>query len=324
MKMFMQGKIQSGKPRSLIIGSLESSFCKVSMLPVKRIRGTAIEQRGSMSLFVNAKRERASRKSNNNSLYLLYNLVSKDFKLRYRRSVLGVLWSMLNPLLMMIVMALVFTNIFRFQFDMYSFAVYLILGQVFFTIFQDGTSGAIVSIIEAAPLIKKVRVQKIIFPTEKVLFAIVNFCFSLIAVIAVMVFFGMIPTWRIVLIPLLVALLAIFTLGVGYLISALAVFFRDVIHLWGVLTTVWYYFTPIFWPYDALAGNGISWVYILIQFNPMYHFVSCFRQLATGIPLPSDLSISTEFMLCIMFSVVTFALGLLVFKKLEKKFILYV
>lgn len=265
-----------------------------------------------------------SRNNNNNSLYLLYNLVSKDFKLRYRRSVLGVVWSMLNPLLMMIVMALVFTNIFRFQFDMYSFAVYLILGQTLFTIFQDGTNGAITSIIDAAPLIKKVKVQKIIFPTEKVLFALVNFCFSLIAVIAVMIFFGMAPTWRIILIPFLVILLAFFTLGVGYLIAALSVFFRDVIHLWGVLTTVWYYFTPIFWPYDALASNGISWVYTLIQFNPMYHFVSCFRQLATGIPLPSDLGIGIEFALCALFAVVTFFIGLLVFKKLEKKFILYV
>lgn len=264
------------------------------------------------------------RKQGNNSLYLLYNLVSKDFKLRYRRSVLGVLWSMLNPLLMMIVMTLIFTNIFRFQFDMYPFAIYLILGQVFFTIFQDGATGAMSSIIEAAPLIKKVRVQKIVFPTEKVIFAVVNFAFSLIAVAAVLAFFGMMPSWKITAIPLLTILLAIFTLGVGYLIAALSVFFRDVMHLWGVLTTVWFYFTPIFWPYDALANNGLSWVYMLVQFNPMYHFVSCFRQLVTGVALPSDLGVTVEIGLCAIFAVVTFAVGLLVFKKLEKKFILYV
>ena len=264
------------------------------------------------------------RKQGNNSLYLLYNLVSKDFKLRYRRSVLGVLWSMLNPLLMIIVMTLIFTNIFRFQFDMYPFAVYLILGQVFFTVFQDGTTGAMSSIIEAAPLIKKVRVQKIIFPTEKVIFAVVNFAFSLIAVAAVLAFFGMMPSWKIVAVPLLTILLAIFTLGIGYLIAALSVFFRDVMHLWGVLTTVWFYFTPIFWPYDALANNGLSWVYTLVQCNPMYHFVSCFRQLVTGVALPSDLGVAVEIGLCAVFAVVTFAVGLLVFKRLEKKFILYV
>lgn len=264
------------------------------------------------------------RKQGNNSLYLLYNLVSKDFKLRYRRSVLGVLWSMLNPLLMMIVMTLIFTNIFRFQFDMYPFAVYLILGQVFFTVFQDGTTGAMSSIIEAAPLIKKVRVQKIIFPTEKVIFAVVNFAFSLIAVAAVLAFFGMMPSWKIIAVPLLTILLAIFTLGIGYLIAALSVFFRDVMHLWGVLTTVWFYFTPIFWPYDALANNGLSWVYTLVQCNPMYHFVSCFRQLVTGVALPSDLGVAVEIGLCAVFAVVTFAVGLLVFKRLEKKFILYV
>ncbi len=267
----------------------------------------------------------SSEKGNNkNSLYLLYNLISKEFKLKYRRSVLGIAWSVLNPLLMMVVMALIFTNIFRFEFNFYPFAVYLILGQTLFALFQDGTTGALNSINDSASLIKKVRINKIIFPTEKVLFAVVNFAFSLIAVIAVMIFFGMGPNWQVLLIPVLVVLLAVFTLGVGYLISSLAVFFRDVVHLWGVVMTIWFYFTPIFWPYEALAATGFSWVVTLIQFNPMYHFVSTFRQMATGISLPTDLSVMMELGLCSIFAFVTFAIGLFVFKKLEKKFILYV
>lgn len=261
---------------------------------------------------------------NTNSLYLLFNLVSRDFKLRYRRSVLGILWSMLNPLLMMVVMALIFSNIFRFSFDLYPFAVYLILGQTFFSVFQDGTNKSLRSIIDAAPLIQKIQVDKIIFPTEKVVFAGVNFCFSLIAIALVMVFFGMVPSWQVVLVPVLLALLLAFTLGVSYIISTLVVFFRDVEHLWSVLITIWFYFTPIFWPYDALAGNGFDWVFTLIQFNPMYHFVATFRQIVTGISLPSDIAVAPEFAICAFFAVVTLGIGLLVFKKLEKKFILYI
>lgn len=259
-----------------------------------------------------------------NSLYLLSNLVSKEFKLKYRRSILGVVWSMLNPLLMMIVMALIFSNIFRFSFDMYPFAVYLILGQTFFAVFQDGTNGSLRSIIDAAPLIKKVHVEKIIFPTEKVIFAGVNFLFSLIAIALVMIFFGMVPSWKVITLPILLILLLTFTLGVGYLVSALVVFFRDVEHLWGVLTTIWFYFTPIFWPYEALMANGIEWVFEVIQFNPMFHFVACFRQIVTGISLPTDLGVMAEFGICAGFAVVTFAVGLFVFKKLERKFILYI
>lgn len=269
-------------------------------------------------------RDKAQSQARKNSLYLLYNLIAKEFKLKYRRSVLGVVWSVLNPLLMMIVMALIFSNVFRFQFDMYPFAVYLILGQTIFAIFQDGTNGALRSIVDSASLIKKIKINKIIFPTEKVLFAVVNFFFSLIAVIAVMAFFGMVPSLYALLTPLLIALLAIFTLGVGYIISALAVFFRDVIHLWSVLTTIWFYFTPIFWPYEVLASVGLPWVVDLVQFNPMYHFVSSFRQMVTGIALPSDLSLGVEFALCTLFAFVTLGVGILVFKKLERKFILYV
>lgn len=259
-----------------------------------------------------------------NSLYLLFNLVSKEFKLRYRRSVLGVVWSMLNPLLMMIVMALIFSNIFRFSFDLYPFPIYLILGQTFFAVFQDGTNGSVRSVIDAAPLIQKVKVEKIVFPTEKVIFAAVNFCFSLLAVAVVLLFFGMLPSWKIVLVPILLVLLLAFTLGTAYLVSALTVFFRDIEHLWSVLITIWFYFTPIFWPYDALISNGISWVFTIIQFNPMFHFVACFRQCVTGIPLPSDIPILPEFGICAVFAVVTLAVGLFVFKKLERKFILYI
>lgn len=269
-------------------------------------------------------RNGVSGQARKNSLYLLYNLISKEFKLKYRRSVLGVVWSVLNPLLMMIVMALIFSNVFRFEFSMYPFAVYLILGQTIFAVFQDGTNGALRSIVDSASLIKKIKINKIIFPTEKVLFAVVNFFFSLIAVIAVMIFFGMVPGWQVIFTPVLITLLTIFTLGVGYIISALAVFFRDVIHLWTVLATIWFYFTPIFWPYEVLESVGLPWVVDLIQFNPMYHFVSAFRQMVTGISLPSDAPLGVEFGLCALFAFVTVGVGVLVFKKLEKKFILYV
>lgn len=278
-----------------------------------------------MSLRQSASGKPRSRRDNKNSLYLLYNLVSRDFKIRYRRSMLGVLWSLLNPLLMMIVMSLIFSNIFRWNFEAsYPYAVYLILGQVLFAIFQDGTNGSMRSIIDAGSLIKKVYVEKIIFPTEKVLFAVVNFALSLIAVALVMLFFGVTPSWQIVALPVLLALLVLFTLGVGYLVSALTVYFRDIEHLWSVLTTLWFYLTPIFWPFEALQENGVAWVSQIIQFNPMYHFVACFRQMVTGCALTSDIGVMAELGLCAIFAIITFAVGLFTFKKLEKKFILYI
>ena len=176
------------------------------------------------------------------SLFVLKSLVSKDFKLKYRRSILGVLWSVLNPLLMMIVLSAVFSFMFRFQIENYP--LYLILGQVLFSLMTDATTSAMTSIIDASPLLKKVRVEKMVFPLEKVVFGLVNFAISLIAVLAVMVFFQVIPTWRVLLIPVMIIFVSLFCVGLGLLLSSLAVFFRDVIHLWGVVTTAWMYATP--------------------------------------------------------------------------------
>lgn len=259
------------------------------------------------------------RKGNNkNDIYLLHNLVSKDFKLKYRRSILGVLWSVLNPLLFMVVMVLVFTNIFRF--DVENYPVYLILGQVLMSLVTDSTTSAMSSIVDSAPLIKKVYVNKIIFPAEKTIFGVVNFLLSLIAVAGVMVWFKIVPGVSIVLLPVLILYVLVFTLGLSFMLSALSVFFRDVMHLWTVITTLWFYLTPVFWPEQAIADNGVSFMYAIIQWNPMYHYVSYFRDIVMYGTWPG----LTENLICIGFAVATFIIGLTVFKTLEKKFILYI
>ncbi|MEE0169348.1 MAG: ABC transporter permease, partial [Eggerthellaceae bacterium] len=130
----------------------------------------------------------------NRNWFTIVSLVSKDFKLKYRRSVLGIAWSVLNPLLMMLVLAAVFSNILKFGDEIQNFPMYLILGNVLFSLMSDSTSSAMWSILESAPLIKKIRVSKMIFPIEKILFQLVNFTISLIAVVIVMLFFQIPPT----------------------------------------------------------------------------------------------------------------------------------
>lgn len=247
-------------------------------------------------------------------LFILRSLVGKDFKLKYRRSALGVLWSILNPLLMMCVLTAVFS--FMFRFDIENYPLYLILGQILFTLMSGATSSAMGSIIDAAPLLKKIKVNRMIFPIEKVSFELVNFLISLIAVAAVMVWFKIHPSPTMFALPLLIAYVVMFSLGIGLLLSALAVFFRDVMHLWGVIITAWTYATPIFYPVSILDG----WMQQVMQFNPMYHFVSYFRDIMMYSTMPGI----GENLLCLGASLGMLGIGMFTFKKLEKKFILYI
>lgn len=248
--------------------------------------------------------------------FIITSLVSKDFKLKYRRSVLGVLWSVLNPLLMMCVLVAVFSNILKFGDEIENFPLYLILGNILFTLMADSTSSAMNSIIESAPLIKKIRVSKFIFPLEKILFQLVNFAISLIAVVIVMLFFRISPTLSLLALPLLLLFVAIFCAGLGMLLAALAVFFRDICHLWGVIITAWTYATPLFYPIGILP----NWMQAAEQFNPMYHYVTYFRDIAMNQIVPG---IQEQF-ICLGMALSTFIIGFAVFKATEKKFILYV
>lgn len=248
------------------------------------------------------------------SRFVLSTLVSRDFKLKYRRSILGVLWSVLNPLLMMVIMSAVFSYMFRFSIENYP--VYLIMGQIVFSLMNDATGSGMRSIIDAAPLIKKVRIEKIVFPFEKVLFSLVNFAISLIAVLAVMLFFRIMPTVNMVFLPLLLFYLVLFCAGLALLLSALAVFFRDVLHLWSVITTAWMYATPIFYPLDLLP----PFLQEAMVFNPMFQYITYFRNIMMNGTCPT---LETN-LICLGMGLVTFAIGLAVFRKTERKFILYV
>lgn len=160
---------------------------------------------------------------------LLGRLVQRDLKVKYRRSVLGYLWSLLNPLLMMVVMSVVFSYMFRY--DIPNYPIYLITGQIMFTFFSESTTMAMTSVIGNAALMKKVYVPKYIFPISRVLSCFVTLLFSLAAVVIVMLATRTPVTPVIVLFPLPLVYVLLFSIGVGLILSVLAVYFRDTTHL---------------------------------------------------------------------------------------------
>ncbi len=249
--------------------------------------------------------------------FILRELVGKDFKLKYRRSALGVAWSVLNPLLMMVVMSAVFSSFMRMNDpSLGSYPVYLILGNTAFSLMSDATSSGMTSIIGASSLLKKVKINRYVFPVQKVLFAGVNYCFSLIAVALVMLFFQVPLTPLALLLPVAVILLLVFCIGVSLLLSAASVFFRDVIHLWSVFLTAWTYATPLFYSASILP----DWMMVVEQFNPMYLYITFIREILLWGTMPS-LSLILR---CVAFSLGSLLVGWLVFRKNEHKFILYI
>lgn len=255
--------------------------------------------------------------------FILKQLVTKDFKIKYRRSVLGVAWSVLNPLLMMVVMSIVFSTIFgqsrngSITPEMYP--LYLIVGNITFSVMSESTNQALMSIIWASSLLKKVKVHRWVFPVQKVLFSLVNFSFSLVAVALVMLFFRVVPTWHLILLPVCLLLLMCFCMGLGMMLSALAVFFRDVMHLWTVVITAWMYLTPIFWTTDYISQMA-HWIQVLVVVNPMYNYLQFMRDIFLFNTVPSALT----FGLCVAWAVIALAVGYTVFHKTEHKFILYI
>lgn len=244
--------------------------------------------------------------------FLLSQLIERDFKTKYRRSVLGILWSLLNPLLIMVVQFLVFSTLFRF--DIPNYAVYLLSGIVMFNYLTEATSQAMTCIIQNASLINKVYIPKYIYPLSRVMSTGVNFLLSLLALYIVIIATGMTITIAHIAIIYAVICLFVFTLGLSLLLSSMMVFFRDTQFLYGIGITVWTYLTPIFYPENILP----SYMLFIMKFNPMYHFIRFIRVIILngGFPDPK------AWIYCALFAAIAFLVGWYVFKKNQNSFIL--
>jgi len=247
--------------------------------------------------------------------YYLRLLIKRDFISRYRKSILGVLWSLLNPILMMLVLTLVFSTLFRNFFTVAFFPVYLLSGQVIWGFFAESTSLAMTSVIAGEGVIKKVYVPKYMFPLSRVVSSLVQMAFSMVALFIVIIITGAPFYWTMLLIPIPIFYIFAFSLGISMLISSLAVFFRDLTYLYGVFTTLLMYLSAIFWPVEILEGSPLEH---LIGLNPMYQFIAYFRYLVFWGEVP-DLWFN---FVCIGFALAALCGGTYVFMRQQDKYIL--
>ena len=245
---------------------------------------------------------------------LLNELVVRDIKVRYRKSVLGLLWTVLNPLLMMCVITVVFSTLFRQNIP--NFPIYYLAGSLIFSFNSDATSNGLYSIIGSASLIKKVYIPKYLFPISKVLSALVNLGFSLVAMFVVMIVTGAPFHATLLLMPLPIFYVFLFTSGLSLLLAAATVYFRDIAHFWGVFVLAWTYFTPIFYPVTILPSFAMK----IMQLNPMYHYVTYMRDVVLYGTFPG----MKENLICFLIGAVTLLIGLWVFYRKQDRFVLYV
>lgn len=245
--------------------------------------------------------------------FLLYQLVKKDIKLKYRNSYLGVFWTMLEPLLTMMVLVLVFSAMGNKTND---FPVYILTGRLIYTFFSNTTRTALRSVRSNANMIKKVYVPKYMYPFASVISGYIMFLISLLVLAGVAIVRGIKPTWHLLEAIFPLTIVFIMTLGAGLLLSAVAVFFRDMEYLWGVALMLLMYACAIFYRVEDIASEKNIW---LFRLNPLYSVIENFRDAIFGNPI--DMS---AMLYSFVFSVVLLVVGIVVFYRKQDHFILHI
>ncbi len=247
--------------------------------------------------------------------HLVKQLVIKDIKLKYRRSFLGYLWSILNPLLLMLVLVIVFSHMFRFNIENYP--AYLIIGQTLFNFMTESTNQALVSISANSSLLKKVYVPKYIFTLSKVTSSLINLLFAMGAMLIVFIATRIQISVYMLFIPVIIIEIYIFCLGFGLFLAQAAVFFRDLQYIYGVVTTAWMYLTPIFYPLQQLPEVVQK---VIMICNPMCNYITQFRTVVLEGQLPNIGSVVWGIGIGGIFMII----GTWSFLRNQDKFILYI
>lgn len=242
-------------------------------------------------------------------LFVIKELVSREIKRKYARSYLGILWSVLNPLLSMAVMSMIFSTIFKR--NILNFPIYYLTGSIFWALFTASTNSAMTALVDNKSMLIKVKLPMRIFPLARSGTALANFGYSLVAYIIMLLIFQIKPNVYMPLMLLYAACLFLFSVGMGYLLSILYVLFGDIKHLYSVLLTIWMYLSAIFYPVESTSPA----MQAIIVRNPVYTYISCARKCVLEGKLPS----AEEWARMFVWTIGMFLIGKVYFRKMQTR-----
>ncbi len=240
-----------------------------------------------------------------NYRHLLAQLVRRDILTRYKRSFLGVAWTMLNPLGTMLVMTFVFSNIFRASLPNVPFPVYILSGLVMWNFFAQGTNASMSGLVWGGNLLQRIFVPRTIFAVSAIGTALVNTVIALVPLVIVMLISKAAFSWALLFLPVAILLMTFFTLGFGLMISSMAAFFPDVMEMYQILLTAWMYMTPIIYPETIIPER----FHVIYRLNPMYWLLRVFRAPIINQALPS----LQDFGIASAISIIMLVVGWLIF-----------
>ena len=246
--------------------------------------------------------------------FLFEELVKRDFIKKYKRTYLGMLWSVLSPLLTLLVMRLVFTQFFGRNMEHYT--TYLFCGNLIFTFFNQSTGTGMTSLVSNARIFTKVNIPKYFFLFSQNVSCLINFGLTLAVFFIFVAIDGVTFTWKFLLLIYPILCLVIFNIGVGLVLSALFVFFKDIQYLWSVFTMLLMYMSAIFYTIDGYSQTA-RYLFLL---NPVYVYIRYFRKIVLDATVPTV----WFHMLAATYAIGAFAIGYLMYKKNNTKFLYYV
>lgn len=237
--------------------------------------------------------------------FVVRQLTAREIKRKYARSYLGIVWSVLNPLLSMAVLSLIFSQLFRRSIENYP--IYYLTGYILWQTFTGATNAAMTTLADNKMLLLKVKFPMDIFILTRVYTALINLGYSLIAYVAMLIVFRVTPKWTMLISPFIILCLMVFALGISYILATAYVFFGDIKHLYSVVLTLWMYCSAIFYPIEQLQGI----IRVVILNNPLYTYIHCLRKAVMYGAFPN----TTEYLQMILWATGIYGLGYLVFRK---------
>lgn len=242
---------------------------------------------------------------------LIYNFAISDLKIRYRNSILGFFWTFLEPLLMLAVLYVIFTNLFNSKIE--HFPLYILIGIIMWNMFARGTQTGLNSILSRSSILTQIYLPREIPSLSSALTALFMLCFEIMAFAVFLVIFQFIPPTTVLLLPLVVCLEFILVVGISLPLSVLNVRYRDIQFIWTVVLQVGFFLTPIFYKSDILPSK----IQEILYFVPMVRIIDMTHDLVLYNKIPNNESLLS----CFIIVLAIFGIGYAIFRKMEPKII---